>query len=335
MKFNVVIGNPPYQREVNTNKKEDTNSVYKAAYAEFIDKSLNVSDQFVNMVVPAKWMTDKQPSLAQIRHKLKDDGHLQTIVDYKDSLECFEGIRVVGGIVYFKYNKKFNGDCNITNVSRGISISDIRDITLNEYIIRDNIGVRILEKVLRKSDNFMNNYVESSFFDIKDNNKGYDCKINENDYEILSSGNNTMCVKYISYDDIQRNRDEAENDYKLIIGKLLAGGGDHPVDKNGFMKIISGIYQAKPGQVFVSTYLMVMHNKDKNIIDNCEKYIKTRFVRFMLYLGLAGLNITAESFRYVPLVDFSKEVKEEELYSYFELTTEETGFINSFIKEID
>lgn len=335
MKFDVVVGNPPYQREANENKSNGNNTIYKAAYAEFIDKSLEVSNEIVSMIVPAKWMSDKQTSLAQIRHKLKDNGHLKTIVDYKDSLECFEGIRVVGGICHFNHNYKYTGDCTIKNISMGRENTATRDIVNNEYIIRDNIGVSILNKVLSKSVNFMDKYVESSYFDIKNNNKGTDTKENVDDYEILSSGNNTMQIKYIKYDDIQRNRHVAEDEYKLVIGKMLAGGGDHPVDKNGQMKIVSGIYKAKPGQVFVSTYIMVIHNKDKNIIDNCEKYIKTRFARFMLYLGMAGLNITAESFRYVPLMDFNKEITESEIYDYFGLSEVEIKFINNFIKEID
>ena len=334
MKIDVVIGNPPYQRDVNSENNSE-HSVMKAAYSDFINKALNMKVTLVSMIVPAKWYTDTQNALARLRYNLINDGHLQYLVDYKDSRECFENVRVVGGICYFLYNRDYIGNCVIKNISRNKSNIATRDITTTDVIIRDNIGVSILNKVLAKSTDYMDFYVEPSFFDIKDNNKGYDSKQNEEDYEILSSENNSMKIKYIDCNDLQKNKKVADEDYKLVVGKLLAGGGDHPVDKDGFMKILSGIYRAEPKQVFVSTYLMVYHDPDKGKVINCEKYIKTRFVRFLLYLGIAGLNITRNSFRFVPLQTFERELTDVELYSMYGLSDEETCFINSFIKEIN
>ena len=334
MKIDVVIGNPPYQRDAN-NENDCQHSVMKAAYSEFINKALDMKATLVSMIVPAKWYTDNQNALARLRHNLKSEGHLQYLVDYKDSRECFENVRVVGGICYFLYNRNHIGECTIKNITNNRYNVATRNITDNDVIIRDNIGINILNKVLAKSTDYMDFYVESSFFDIKDNNKGYAYKKNDEDYEILSSENNSMKIKYIDCNDVQKNKKIADEDYKLVIGKLLAGGGDHPVDKDGFMKIISGIYCAEPKQVFVSTYLMVYHNPDKDKVINCEKYIKTRFVRFMLYLGIAGLNITRNSFKFVPLQTFEKALTDEELYSMYGLSDEETCFINSFIKEIN
>ena len=333
MKFDVIIGNPPYQRDVNT-ENDTQHSIMKAAYSEFINKALDVRATLVSMIVPAKWYTDNQDALIRLRHNLKNEGHLQYLVDYKDSRECFESVRVVGGICYFLYNRNHIGNCTIKNITGSNSNTATRNITATDTIIRDNIGVSILNKVLAKSSDYMDFYVESSFFDIKDNSKGYEYKKSESDYEILSSENNSMKIKYIDCNDIQKNKRIADEDYKLVVGKLLAGGGDHPVDKDGFMKILSGIYCAEPKQVFVSTYLMVYHSTDKNKVINCEKYIKTRFVRFLLYLGIAGLNINRNSFRFVPLQTFEKELTDEELYSMYDLSDEETSFINSFIKGI-
>ena len=336
MKFDVVIGNPPYQRKVN--EGAEGAPIYKPAYADFIKMALRIKPKCTSMIVPAKWYSDKQQALAELRYALKDEGHLEVLVDYKDSMECFENVRVVGGITYFLYNNNYTGNCTITNISRGKANTVKRDIAEGEYIIRDNIGVQILNKVKAKTNYFMGTMtdsVASSYFAIKDNNKGYMERKHSTDYEILSSENNSMAVKYIGYDDVQKNREVAEDEYKLVIGKLLAGGGDHPVDKNGMMKIISGIYVAKPGQVFVSTYLMVMHSPDKSIVENCEKYIKTKFVRFMLYLGIAGLNFTTESFRYVPMQSFEKVLTDVELYEMYDLSEEEKQFIEAFIKEIN
>ena len=333
MKYDVIIGNPPYQRDANEGH-DNKHSVMKSAYNEFINKALDMRSTFVSMIVPAKWFTDNQNALIRLRYNLKDDGHLQYLVDYKDSRECFENVRVVGGICYFLYNRYHIGDCTIKNIAGNKSSTTTRNIMNTDVIIRDNIGVSILNKVLARASDYMDFYVESSFFDIKDNNKGYEHKKSESDYEILSSENNSMKIKYIDYNDIQKNRQIADDDYKLIVCKLLAGGGDHPVDKDGFMKILSGIYCVEPKQVFVSTYLMVYHSTDKNKVINCEKYIKTRFVRFLLYLGIAGLNINRNSFRFVPLQTFEKELTDKELYSMYELSDEEINFINRFIKEI-
>lgn len=338
MRFNVIIGNPPYQRENNKASDNGKNPVYKAAYCEFIERALEVKPTLITMIVPAKWYADKQTSLARLRHMLKDEGHLENLIDYKSSADCFPNVRIVGGVCYFLYNKEYLGDCSIMNMTQNSCCSLKRDIVREEYIIRDNIGIQILEKIKSKTVDFMDSYVEASFFDIPSNEKGstsQNDKADEPDYEILSSENNSMCIKYISRDSVLRNRTIADKEYKLIVGKLLAGGGDHPVDKNGQMKILSGIYKVNPNQVFISNYLMVMHSENMSKIINCEQYIKTKFVRFLLYLGIAGLNITADSFRYVPMQTFDMAYNDQMLYYKYELTCDEIKFVENFIKGIE
>lgn len=211
MKFDVVIGNPPYQKEANTDREEGKAVTYKAAYTDFIEMAIKAGN-FVSMIVPAKWYADKQTALARVRHILKDEGHLEVLVDYKNSLQCFENVRVVGGICYFAYNKKYTGDCRIVNVSENGRVEAVRDIVQGEYIVRDNIGVQILQKVQSKTTNYLSQYVEASFFDIKDNSKGVSKRNNESDYEILSSDHNAMAIKYIDYESVLKNRVTADDD---------------------------------------------------------------------------------------------------------------------------
>lgn len=65
------------------------------------------------------------------------------------------------------------------------------------------------------------------------------------------------------------------------------------------------------------------------------KYLKTKFVRFLLMQMLASMNMTKSTYCFVPMQDFSKLWTDEELYAKYNLSAEEIAFIDSVIKPME
>lgn len=328
MRFDVGIGNPPYT--ISSDKGTVT------SYSKFIEMLIDIGCKYVSMIVPSKWMNIDgygDSELKNFRQRFIGGHNIRYIADYIDSSECFTSIRVAGGICYFLWDFKYCGNCTVNNIKNN-NIA-LRDLSLSDIIIRDNIGKSIIDKVLQHDKNMLSDKVIVNPFNLSEYNNDTDT-VEEQDtkmYDILVSSNNSLHTKKISVLNIGNH--EYVDSYKLIVGKLLAGGGDHPIDKNGQMKILSGIYMVSPGTVFVPSYIMVVHDRDKNIVRNCEKYIKTKFVRFLIYIALAGLNINEKSFKYVPIQDFCEDWSDSKLYKRYNLNSSEINHIESLIKGIE
>ena len=348
MKFDVIIGNPPYQEMTNTIGKKKNTVKTMPLYQEFIEKSLRITLKYCAMIVPARWYSSSIKTLEKLRDTLIPEGHLQYLVDYSNALECFENVRIAGGVCYFLYNKEYTGNTEVTNIYNGLSNKKYRDLNDYNIIVRDNVAIDIISKIKDKTNRYMIDYVERNVFGINNTNeldeeyeeefKNYggtsESYFNIEEYSNEITLKSTVGNSIVKYEDVRRNK-QLINKYKLIIGKLLAGGGDHPVDKNGQMKIISGIYSLPKGTICTDSYILIGYSDSKKYIDNVEKYIKTKFVRFLIYSTLSGLNITDINFKFVPMLDFRTQWDDEQLNKEFELDQSEIDYINKLIKAIE
>ena len=110
-------------------------------------------------------------------------------------------------------------------------------------------------------------------------------------------------------------------------------------------KVIALIKTLRPREVCTHTYLTIGSFKKEINTHNLEKYLNTRFLRFLLVQSLSGLDISKEKFRFVPLQDFtsssdidwSKTIPEidTQLYKKYELSEEEIKFIESMIRPME
>lgn len=97
MKFNVVVGNPPYNKD---------------AYIDFAELGNRVSLQCSSMIIPAKWQGKTDSKNSRFRDKLSK--YMEKVVYYPDCGDIFY-IADVGGICYYIMNKDIHSDCLIVN----------------------------------------------------------------------------------------------------------------------------------------------------------------------------------------------------------------------------
>lgn len=111
MKFDVIIGNPPYQLS-------DSQANFGASplYDKFVQQAKKLNPKYITMIIPSRW-TITGKGLDEFRQEMLTDKRLKKIVDYYDSEMCFNNVQIGGGICYFLWEKNHHGNCEITTIN--------------------------------------------------------------------------------------------------------------------------------------------------------------------------------------------------------------------------
>lgn len=87
--------------------------------------------------------------------------------------------------------------------------------------------------------------------------------------------------------------------------------------------------------MYTESYLVAYSSDSESKANNCVSYLQTRFVRFLLMLMLASMNMSKTIYSFVPMQDFSKPWTDAELYARHGLTYEEITFIELMIRPME
>ena len=323
MKFDVIVGNPPYQLSDGGNAASA-----KPLYHLFVKQAKKLSARYLCMIIPARWYAGGK-GLDDFRLEMLSDNHISNLVDYADSSDCFSGVNIAGGICYFLRSSNYSGECQIVNV-KGEAILSSSKRNLGEFntFVRDNKALNIIHLIKTKKERTFDELVFSrNVFGLPSNEDGHDTK-RANDYELLSSGGKA----YVSASQIT-DKSNIVNQYKTIVTYAMSGGNKPASD--GKYQILSSLLVLPPGVVCTETYLVLSTFKSKTEAENCCSYMKTMFVRFLLLQALSSIHITKGTFQFVPIQDFSHPWTDEMLYKKYGLTEEEIAFIESMIRPME
>lgn len=332
MKFNAIVGNPPYQ--INVGVLKDNYGI--PVYNKFIDLSRMIKPNYISMISPSRWFTGGR-GLDDFRKSMLEDKKISRIFDFIDSRDCFPTVDISGGINYFLWDQNNVGECNYTSIRGNNRSSNIRKLNDYDVFIRDNNSISIIAKVQSKSKKTLKDFVSGQTpFGFITTFRGEKNKTNECNIELKSSGKLT----YVSEKDVKKNR-EWINLYKVIFSKATCEHAGTP-DKNGQYRVISSTGILNPGEICTQSYLVGDVFNHENEANDFFKYIKTKFLRYLLLQALTSQDISGDKFCFVPLQDFtsksdidwSKSVEDidRQLYAKYGLNEEETAFIEKMIK---
>lgn len=324
MKFDVIISNPPYQLS------DGGGGAGKSAtpiYQRFVQQAIKLSPRFLTMIIPSRWFSGGK-GLDSFREEMLNDARISQIVDYADSKKCFpSGVDIPGGICYFLWEQNHTGSCRVTNVSKN-GDTHIADRVLNEYttFIRQNQAVSIVHNVLAFNEQTMDKIVSSRKpFGLESST--------QSDLSGTVILRNSLGLGKISRDRIISGLDLVSK-WKVIVSKVSFEHAGTP-DKDGMMRVLSVIQKLPPNSVCTESYLVAYSSDSESKVNNCISYLQTRFVRFLLMLMLASMNMSKTTYSFVPVQDFSKTWTDAELYAKYGLTDEEIAFIESMIRPMD
>lgn len=321
MKFNAIVGNPPYQVMDGGNKSSS-----KPIYHLFMNVAKKMQPSYISLIMPAKWYNAGK-GLDDFRNEMLSDKRLQKLVDFPDSNDCFDGVDIAGGICYVLWNAKYNGACSVEQVARGQRVETLRQLDTHNTFVRDLGAVSIVDKVIAHEPNarFMSEMVSARKpFGLATNVK----PIAGGDLQYRYSGG---IGEYLS-DKITNGADWVAK-WKVIISYLTYDHAGRP-GKDGKKRILSTTEILPPNSVCSETYLVAGTFDTKEEAEHLFGYLKTKFVRFLIAQQASTQHIKRDSFSWVPIVDFTKPWTDMELYIKYELTPEEVAYIESTIKEM-
>ena len=269
MKFDVIIGNPPYQLS------DGGGGAGKSAaplYQRFVEQSKKLNPKYLTMIIPSRWFSGGK-GLDEFRTSMLNDDRISHITDYADSKDCFPGgVDIPGGICYFLWERTYHGDCTISNILKGgATTQSVRPLNEFATFIRNNEAVGIVKRVLLKKETTLNTQVSSRKpFGLESNTKSDDSG------ELLlksSNGNGSIARKKIL------SGLEMIEKWKVIVSKVSYEHAGVP-DKDGKMRVLSVVQTLPPNAVCTETYLVAGIFEDEetanNMItyENVKKYIK-------------------------------------------------------------
>ena len=120
MKFDYIIGNPPYQMEDGGAGASAT-----PVYNKFIDAVKELDPSVLSLIIPAKWYSGGK-GLDQFRLEMLNDSHIRRLADYTNSLDVFPDADIAGGVCIFVRDKSYEGGAatiptHITELLRNVS----------------------------------------------------------------------------------------------------------------------------------------------------------------------------------------------------------------------
>ena len=333
MKFDVIIGNPPYQMQTGGSVKMQATPIYNL----FIEQAKKMNPHYLSMIIPARWMNGGF-GLDRFRNDMLHDNRIRVIYDYLDSEECFPGVDISGGVCYFLWDRDHTGKCTVHTHRNGKESIVERPLLEKglETFIRQNEAVSILNKVRRRNEPLFNEMVSPRDpFGLNYFENGI-----EKMFKVMSLAPCENCVGIYYYgwlkDGIQytdrkhiTTYHSAVDKYKVMISKAYGERGAYPYF------IIGKPFIAPPGTICNMTYLVIGEFDDEITAENVASYMRTKFFRYLVSLMKNTQNAYRKVYQFVPMQDFSKPWTDEELYAKYGLTEDEIAFIESMIKPMD
>jgi site-specific DNA-methyltransferase (adenine-specific) len=324
MKFDVIVGNPPYQLS-------DGGAGASAIplYHKFVEQAKKLNPRYLSMIIPARWFAGGR-GLDEFRKAMQNDKRIKILVDYPKSRECFPGVDIAGGVCYFLWDRDYKGPCKF--ISRIKETETVSERFLDEFgmVLRNNLGIAIVHKIMVAKEKMMSDEVLSvSPFGLRSYERGKP-KSFKNSVKLISSAGEG----YIERNLVKKNQELIDH-FKVCIGYLNPDRAGVNNAADGMVNVTTKVRLLEKNTVVTETYIIPYSSSDYNKVVNCTNYIRTKFVRFMIQLTLSSMHIAQKNFSFVPVQDFSESWTDKKLNAKYFLSEEEIAFIDSMIRPMD
>lgn len=332
MKFDIIIGNPPYQLS-----DGGAQASARPIYQQFVQQAIALKPKYISMIMPSRWMTGGK-GLDDFRASMLVDKHIRVLNDFPDGKMCFPNNEIKGGVCFFLWNRDEEGMCDIyQHINNEINKSTryLKEEGTDVFI-RDSRLVGLYKKVIA--------YKDGSFSKIVSPLKPYglrgDIFKDTTKYALppMSDKPFNDCLTVYGLDEhLKRTKKYIKKDYPLPKTDLLGGYKLFVARNQGsgvFGETLSDPIYAGPDDICTETYVVFGPFNTEEESKNCWDYVKTKFFRAILGIRKLDQNASQSVYSYVPLVNLKQSWNDKKLYDLFNLSEDERDFIESNVKEM-
>ena len=320
MKFDVIIGNPPYQLETSGYGRQA-----KPIYNLFIQQAKKLKPRYLSMIIPSRWFAGGF-GLDNFRRDMLEDDRIRIIVDYANAPDCFPGVDIAGGVCYFLWDRDNRGECQITNIIGGKASSTVRKLNEFPTFIRSNQAVPIVRKIFNSpniSKTLAGRVSPQKPFGLPTNytpkESGIPC------WFIQKIG-----LKYANKEDIIDQGDYLTK-WKLLVPKAPIAG------QTDFTKPVGFYYEAntriaKPGECCTESWIVAGAFSTEDEVISFKSYLFTKIVRFLLLQTVVSQDVLRKKFGFIPDLDSYQGIYTDKLLcEMWKIDADEWEYIDSRI----
>ena len=340
MKFDFVIGNPPYQEETTGDNKGFAPPIYN----KFLDAAYQISDK-VEMIHPARFLFNAGSTPKEWNQKMLNDPHLKILMYEQQSAKIFANTDIKGGVVItYRDSSKDFGRIEVftpyeeLNSLRMKAAADCEDNSISKIIYTQ---VRFNLDVLYKDFPELKGIIGSDGKDKRFRNNIFD-KIplftdtpSDNSIKVLGISKNKRVWRYIPVKYVDKSHENLCK-WKVLVPRANGSGA--------IGEVLSTPLISTPFVGYTQSFIGIGSFDTEAEANACYKYIKSKFARALLGI----LKITQDNdrnvWRMIPLQDFtpasdidwSQSIPDidRQLYKKYNLDDAEVEFIETHVKEM-
>ena len=349
MKFDFIIGNPPYQDET----LGENDSYSPQIYNKFMDESYKVAN-VVELIHPGRFLFNAGSTPKAWNRKMLNDAHFRILHYEPDTKKIFPNTQITGGIAISYYDSSRNfgliGVFTHFNELNSLLHKVIGhcDFKSMETIVVSRTAYRLTDKMHEDYPDAISQLSNGHAFDMSSNifdrlpQVFFDeLPTDKHDYiKMLGRKNGERTYLFIRRDYVKavHNLDK----YKIVLAR--ADGASGTIGNPVPARILGSAIIEAPGIGTTESFLSIGSFDIFSNAENALKYVKSKFMRTLVSVLKTTQDITPDKWKYVPLQDFSpasdidwsKSIPEidQQLYRKYGLDQTEIDFIESHVKEM-
>ena len=336
MKINAIVGNPPYQ--IITERTSDT-----PVYNYFMDVSFRISDK-VTLITPARYLFDAGKTPHDWNLKMLNDEHFKIIWYKAKSTDVFPNVDIKGGVAVcyrdanYSFGKigSFTAYPELNGIYRKVVANNENFTPLSDIIYPQNkFDLNILYKEhpelkSRIGSNGNERRLTTSIFGLSE--IFHVQKMQAEDIEMLGLIKNVREIRWINSLFIEDH--PCLGKWKVIVPKSNGTGT--------IGEVLSTPLIGEPLIGYTQSFIGIGAFNEQTEAMAALKYVKSKFARTLLGILKVTQDNSKETWRFVPLQNFtsksdinwSKSISEidTQLYTKYGLSEDEISFIESMIK---
>jgi len=326
MKFDVIIGNPPYQLGSNDDRATSRD---KPIYNQFVEQAKKMNPRYLAMIIPSRWMASGL-GLTEFRRVMLSDKHIRKLVDYPVAGDVFSGVEIKGGVCYFLWDRDNEGNCEVTNIRENNLVGPTsRHLGEFDVFVRDSRALGILHKAIANKETSITEILSvDKEFGWTSNFSGFNDKQSAGDIALYYNRKGKRLTGWINRTQVTKSAHLIDK-WKVMVPQAGSDGGQKIPDP-----VLGTSFVVASPSVCTQTYLFFYVDSEAEA-NSINSYINTRFFRFLVSLRKITQHATRSTYTWVPQQKWDEPWTDEKLYAKYGITEDEIAFIESMIRPME